>query len=128
MAAELTIGEVAARTGLSVHTLRYYEREGILANPVRRNGGGQRMYSEDDLDWLTVCTVLRGSRMPIPEIRRYTELVRAGEGNEAERLALLRAHQRRVEAQAGQLAKSMDLITYKVAIYEDILDARQATT
>jgi DNA-binding transcriptional MerR regulator len=128
MAAELTIGEVAGRTGLSVHTLRFYEREGILANPVRRNGSGQRVYTEDDVDWLTVCTVLRGSGMPIPEIRRYTELVRAGEGNEAQRLLLLREHQRRVVEQAAQLAKSMDLITYKVAVYEDILDARPATT
>ncbi len=59
---------MAERTGLSADTLRFYEREGILANPVRRRSG-RRVYSEDDVEWLVVCTVLRDSGMPIPEVR-----------------------------------------------------------
>lgn len=117
----LTIGQVAERTGLSVHTLRFYEREGILANPVQRGPGGHRVYSEDDVDWLTVCTVLRGSGMPIPQIAHYTALVRAGEGNEPERLELLRRHREQVNAQMAQLTRCLDLITFKVGVYEDIL-------
>jgi DNA-binding transcriptional MerR regulator len=89
---ELSIGQVAQRTGLSVHALRFYEREGILAHPVRRDPGGRRVYDEQDVDWLAVCIVLRGSGMPLPVIRRYTELVRQGPGNEAERLSVMRQH------------------------------------
>jgi DNA-binding transcriptional MerR regulator len=117
----LTIGQVAERTGLSVHTLRFYERERILANPVQRGPGGHRVYSEDDVDWLTVCTILRGSGMPIPVIARYTALVRQGEGNEPERLALLRQHREQVTAQMAQLTRCLDLINFKVGVYEDIL-------
>ncbi|MFB9236346.1 MerR family transcriptional regulator [Plantactinospora siamensis] len=119
----LSIGEVSERTGLSVHALRFYEREGILANPVSRGAGGRRVYREEDVDWLTVCVVLRASGMPLPDIRRYTELVRAGAGNEVARLELLRAHRIRVLDQMAQLERSLDLVNYKVGIYEDILDA-----
>jgi DNA-binding transcriptional MerR regulator len=118
----LSIGEVAERTGLSVHALRFYEREGIFANTVRRGPGGRRRYTEDDVDWLTVCIVLRASGMPIPTIRRYTELVREGPGNEKERLAIMRKHREEVTAQIARLTESLDLINYKVGVYEDYLD------
>jgi DNA-binding transcriptional MerR regulator len=123
----LSIGQVAARTGLSVHTLRFYEREGILAQPVRRAGDGRRMYTEDDIDWLTLCIILRGAGMPLPDIRRYTELVRAGDGNEAERLDLLRRHEQRIHAERRQLDRCLDLIKFKIGVYEDILAATSGT-
>src|SRR5690349_21418644 len=85
----LSIGEVAERTGLSVHALRFYEREGLLATPVYRAPGGRRVYSEWDLEWLELCIKLRESGMPITAIRRYAELVRQGTGNEKERLDVL---------------------------------------
>ncbi|MFI6522196.1 MerR family transcriptional regulator [Spirillospora sp. NPDC050679] len=120
--ATLTIGEVAARTGLSVHTLRFYEREGVLANPVRRGPGGRRLYLEEDVHWLNLCVVLRASGMPLPEIRRYTELARR-EGTEPARLALLRAHRETVLAQIDELHRCLDLINHKVAVYEDHLES-----
>src|SRR5579859_4052458 len=101
--AELTIAEVAERIGLTRHTLRYYERDGLMLG-VDRAGSGHRRYSERDLSWLELITKLRATGMPIREVRRYAEMVRAGEGNEAERLALLRAHRARVRAQ-------LDLVT-----------------
>ncbi|MEV4199684.1 MerR family transcriptional regulator [Micromonospora globbae] len=124
----LSIGEVAERTGLSVHTLRFYEREGILANPVRRDPGGRRIYHEDDVDWLTLCMILRSSGMPVPAIRRYTELARAGDGTEAERLALLRTHRERVLDQMDQLRKCLDLVNFKIGVYEDALDQLAASS
>ncbi|RAJ35796.1 DNA-binding transcriptional MerR regulator [Kitasatospora sp. SolWspMP-SS2h] len=118
----LSIGQVAARTGLSVHALRFYEREGILAGPIRREGGGRRRYTEGDVEWLRLCTVLRASGMPIPEIRRYTELARTGTGTEPDRLALLRAHEQRVLDRLAELHRSLDIVRHKVAVYEDHLD------
>ncbi|HEU5485048.1 MAG TPA: MerR family transcriptional regulator [Microlunatus sp.] len=119
----MSIGEVAERTGLSVHALRFYEREGILANPVRRAAGGRRVYTEDDVEWLTLCTVLRASGMPLPMIREYTELVRSGDGNEHDRLELLRRHEDRVSEQIAELTRCLDLIRFKVAVYEDVIAA-----
>lgn len=118
---DLSIGEVAERTGLSVHALRFYEREGILANPVRRAAGGRRLYSEDDVEWLRLCILLRASGMPVPAIRRYTELVRQGDGNEQDRLTLLRQHEQKVVEQIDELNRCLDVIRYKVAVYEDYL-------
>jgi len=126
VAVSLSIGQVAERTGLSVHALRFYERQGILASPVQRGPGGRRVYSEQDVEWLTLCIILRASGMPLPAIRQYTELVRQGAGNEAERIALLRQHQEQVTAQIRQLTECLDLITYKVRVYEDYLDQNTA--
>jgi DNA-binding transcriptional MerR regulator len=119
--ADLSIGEVAARTGLSVHTLRFYERQGLLPFTVRRGADGRRRYREDEVQWMTVIMNLRASGMPLAGIRRYAELVRDGAGNEAERLDLLREHQARVAAQLVDLNSCMDLISHKVKIYEDIV-------
>jgi DNA-binding transcriptional MerR regulator len=126
IALNLSIGQVAERMGLSVHALRFYEREGILANPVRRGAGGHRVYGADDVEWLEICLMLRASGMPLPALRAYTGLVRQGGGNEPERLALLREHQERVRAQIRQLTRCLDLISFKVGVYEDIVSATPA--
>ncbi|MET7877282.1 MerR family transcriptional regulator [Micromonospora profundi] len=123
----LSIGQVAERTGLSVHALRFYEQEGVFVSPVRRGPGGRRVYSQDDVDWLTVCIILRASGMPLPALRRYADLVRDGAGNERERLALLREHHERVTGQMGRLAQCLDLITFKIGVYEDLLDQDGST-
>jgi DNA-binding transcriptional MerR regulator len=121
VASSLSIGEVAERTGLSVHALRFYEREGILAHSVRREPNGHRVYTDQDLEWLEICTSLRASGMPLAGIRRYAELVRQGIGNEEERLTLLREHRERVTAQIEGLSRSLDLISWKVKVYEERL-------
>jgi DNA-binding transcriptional MerR regulator len=119
---ELTIGDVARETGLSVHALRYYEREGLmLSQHVPRGSGGHRRYSEQDVRWLGICTRLRKSGMPLAKIRRFAELVREGPGNEPERLELLREHQRQVEGQLAELEECLRIITRKVGVYEQHL-------
>ncbi|GHH34481.1 MerR family transcriptional regulator [Lentzea cavernae] len=122
----LSIGQVAERTGLSVHALRFYEKEGILAHQVHRGPGGRRVYTEQDLAWLRMCIMLRMSGMPVPEIRRYTDLVRQGDGNEPQRLDILKEHQERVRQQMAQLQECMDLITHKVSMYEDYVNSIDA--
>ncbi|WP_406114667.1 MerR family transcriptional regulator [Kitasatospora purpeofusca] len=123
---DLSIGEVAQRSGLSVHALRFYEREGLFANPVRRLSNGRRIYHEEDLEWLAICTRLRSSGMSLAEIRQYIELARQGPGNEHERLALLRRHQDRVEAQVRELQGTLEVMRTKVRIYEDHLARGEA--
>jgi DNA-binding transcriptional MerR regulator len=115
---ELTISGVAEATGLTNHTLRYYERAGLLAG-VERNGSGHRRYSAADVEWVTLVTRLRATGMPIRLIRRYAELVRAGVGNEAERLAILEAHRAEVVAKIDELQHNLELIDYKVGLYRE---------
>jgi DNA-binding transcriptional MerR regulator len=116
----MTIAEAARRAGLSAHTLRYYERAGLLA-PVERNGSGHRSFSREDLEWVDVCTKLRATGMPIRRIREYAELVRAGAGNEAERVALLEAHREHVLARLREIERNLELIDYKLAHYRERL-------
>ncbi|MFF0160968.1 MerR family transcriptional regulator [Streptomyces sp. NPDC005263] len=99
----LTIAEVASRTGVSVHTLRYYERVGLVIPDVDRTPGGRRRYHERDLTWIGMCTKLRATGMPIRTIRQYAELVAAGHGNEEERLALMEAHRAEVTVRIDEL-------------------------
>jgi DNA-binding transcriptional MerR regulator len=120
--AELSIGDVAERTGLSVHALRFYEREGLmLSRHVARGTGGHRRYAPMDVKWLVLCIKLRASGMPLAQIRRYADLVREGPGNEQERLDLLREQQTRVESQLTELQGCLRIITRKVGIYEQHL-------
>ncbi|MFI5659900.1 MerR family transcriptional regulator [Streptomyces sp. NPDC051684] len=115
----LGIGEVADRTGLSVHALRFYERESLLVGPVHRTTGGRRRYSPADVDWLGICTRLRESGMPLAELKRFAALVRQGPGNESERLQLLDAHQHRVEDQIRALEECRSIIARKVGVYAE---------
>jgi DNA-binding transcriptional MerR regulator len=120
--ATLGIGDVAERTGLSVHALRFYEREGLmLSQHVTRGTGGHRRYTPMDVKWLVLCIKLRASGMPLAQIRRYAGLVREGPGNEQERLDLLREQQARVEHQLADLQECLQIITRKVGIYQQHL-------
>ncbi len=122
----VSIAEAARRTGVSVHTLRYYERAGLVVTTVDRNAAGRRRYRQLDLDWIKVCTRLRATGMPIRAIRRYAELVSAGRGNEHERLALLEAHRADVVAKIAELNENLRLIDHKVDVYRGRLAAGEA--
>lgn len=124
--AGLTIAEAARRTGVSAHTLRYYERAGLVVTQVDRTSGGRRRYRKLDLDWIKICTKLRATGMPIKLIRRYAELVSAGRGNEAERLALLENHRADVLARLAELEENLKLIDRKIGVYRGRLEAGDA--
>ncbi|HEY8720669.1 MerR family transcriptional regulator [Pengzhenrongella sp.] len=118
LAPPLSIADAASASGLTTHTLRYYERDGLMVAGVGRSASGHRRYTERDLAWITMITRLRSTGMPIREVRAYAELVRAGTGNEAERLALLRAHRERVLAQLAEISENLEAIDHKVELYE----------
>ncbi|WIY02413.1 MerR family transcriptional regulator [Amycolatopsis mongoliensis] len=124
--AGLTIAEAARRTGVSAHTLRYYERAGLVVTRVDRTSGGRRRYRQLDLDWIKICTKLRATGMPIKTIRRYAELVCAGRGNETERLELLESHRADVLARLAELQENLELIDRKIGVYRGRLEAGDA--
>ncbi len=118
----LSIAEAAERTGLTAHTLRYYERDGLMLADVDRSASGHRRYSAKDLGWIEMITRLRSTGMPMRDVRRYAGLVRQGAGNEADRLDLLRAHRERVEAELAEVTRHLRAIDHKIGIYEGALD------
>lgn len=124
--ATLSIGEVSELTGLSAHTLRFYEQEGLFVEPVRRNAAGRRMFTQQEVGWLRVCAKLRSSGMALPDIRRYAELVREGPGTEAERFQILKRHEAKVAQQVADLQAALDVIQGKVALYAEHLAAGSA--
>lgn len=119
-----SIGELAHRAGVSVHTLRWYEAEGLFPRDVPRTSGGRRIYAYDSLAWLALLSRLRESGAPIAVMREYAGLVRAGSGNEAQRLALMRAHERSLDAQIESLIACRQVIGDKARGYQEMLIAR----
>jgi DNA-binding transcriptional MerR regulator len=116
----LSIAEAAEISGLSAHTLRYYERAGLLER-VGRNGSGHRRYREADLERIAFLAQLRATGMPIREVRRYAELMQAGEDTNAARSALLEAHREAVLAGLETTAKNLELIEWKINFYKERL-------
>jgi len=119
-----SISEAADLLGLTTHTLRYYERDGLMLVPVERARSGHRRYTDPDLQWVTLITRLRGTGMPIRDVRRYAELVRAGDGNEEERMDLLQKHRQAVLVQLAEVTEHLGAIDAKIGIYAERIESR----
>jgi DNA-binding transcriptional MerR regulator len=109
-------------TGLSAHTLRYYERAGLMLE-VERAESSHRRYTDSDLGWIELITKLRATGMPIRRVREYAELVRAGAGTEAERLEILETHRREVLAHLDETRRNLEAIERKVRYYREAANA-----
>ncbi|MCX7682405.1 MAG: MerR family transcriptional regulator [Anaerolineae bacterium] len=116
MKSGLTVQEVAERTGLSAHTIRYYERIGLIPS-VGRAPNGHRRYTETDVGWIEFLKCLRSTGMPLAEMLRYVALQQEGEGTFQERLALLEAHRHRIKAKIEELNKLLERIEAKINWY-----------
>jgi DNA-binding transcriptional MerR regulator len=116
----LPIAGAAERTGVTAHTLRYYERIGLLDVP--RDHAGRRWYTETELARVVFITRLRLTAMPIRHVQAYFRLVDAGPGNEAERLALLERHRNQVRERLVELQAALDVIDFKIATYGGMCD------
>ncbi len=114
----IPIGEFAACTGLSAHTLRYYERIGLL-DPVGRASSGHRRYRAEDQAWVEFLTRLRATGMPVRVMQRFAALRRHGERTLPERRELLEAHQRSTEEHLADLEANLAAITEKIRHYRD---------
>jgi DNA-binding transcriptional MerR regulator len=115
----LSISDAARATGLSAHTLRYYERAGLMLDRVGRASSSHRRYTDEEIRWVVLLTKLRSTGMPIRRMREYADLVRAGDGNEAQRLALLEAHRVAVRAQLEAMEHNLAAIDHKIEIYRE---------
>jgi len=116
--AGMSISDMAAETGLTTSTLRYYEQEGLLLEQPGRASSSHRRYPPAAATWLTFITRLRSTGMPIRDIRRYAELARQGDRTTPERLALLVEHRSHVIEQLAEVQRSLDAIDFKIASYE----------
>jgi len=114
-----SIGEAAEKCGLSQHTLRWYERIGLLG-AIERGSDGRRRFSDGDLDWLSLLTKLRATGMPVRAMQRYAELVRSGAG-QAERVELLKKHRDEVRRALASQRECLKLLDAKIGHYEECL-------
>jgi DNA-binding transcriptional MerR regulator len=110
---------MAERCGMTPHTLRYYERVGLI-QPVGRARNGHRRYSEADDAWIHFLHCMRATSMPIREMQRYAELREAGDATSLERRKILEDHQAGIAAQIVELQNAHALLTHKIANYKKI--------
>ncbi|SFB34185.1 DNA-binding transcriptional regulator, MerR family [Collimonas sp. OK607] len=128
MATTITIQQAATATGLSIHTLRYYEKIGLI-DPVPRQSNQHRMYRQEDLIWIGFLLRLRATGMSIQKMLRYAELRRLGEqiGSVSERKVMLEQHTVALEAELLELQETLVILRDKVALYADLERKLKAT-
>ncbi|MBR3016699.1 MAG: MerR family transcriptional regulator [Clostridia bacterium] len=117
-----SIQDVSKKTGLSAHTLRYYEKEGLLP-PVERSPGGFRQYTDEDLEALGLICCLKKTGMSLHEITRFVALTHEGEQTLKERVELLREHRENVIARMAEMQKYLDKVTWKLNFFTEKLRA-----
>ena len=115
----LTIQEAAEKTGLTVHTLRYYERIGLLM-PIERAANGHRRYSQQDINLIKTLNRWRQTGMPLADLQHYVKLIQEGDTTAATRRALLEAHKQSVVSQIEELQATLQVIDFKIQNYTDI--------
>ncbi|MBV9257384.1 MAG: MerR family transcriptional regulator [Ktedonobacteraceae bacterium] len=127
METEFSIQQVAELTGLSIDTLRYYERIGLLEK-VRRASSGHRRYTQRDIDWIGLLINLRETGMPLAQMLHFAELRRQGDATADERLLLLERHQHALEQQLQKMEQHMMALQQKIAHKKAFLAQRDAVS
>ena len=124
----LSIAEASARSGLSIDTLRYYERIGLIDAPAR-DSAGRRSYQEQDMDWLAFLLRMRTTGMPIKALREYAGLRRVTtEASAARRKKILLEHRRDIQARMTDLTSCLEVLEYKISNYEQVERSLAATS
>lgn len=117
-----SISEVASKLNLTVYTLRYYDKEGLMPF-VERTAGGKRVFKESDVELLNVIECLKSSGMPIKDIRDFIEWISEGDSTLQQRYDMFIERKAAVENQMEELQRTMDLIEHKCSYYKTALDA-----
>ncbi|MFD6950090.1 MerR family transcriptional regulator [Nocardiopsis sp. TSRI0078] len=118
-----TPGEVAERFDLTLDTLRYYEKAGLLRR-VDRAPSGHRRYRSDDVELLNMIRCLRDTDMPIARLREFAELIREGDHTVPDRLDLLQGHQDRLNERIAEMRQCQTVIQHKIDYYLGVLAER----
>ena len=113
-----SIGQVAKMMGVTTHTLRYYEKEGLLPF-VRKSGSGLRVFTDTDLGWLAMIECLKETGMPLKGIKQYIDWYQEGDATLQQRLDMFLAQKQKVEEQIALYRKHLDKINYKISLYEE---------
>jgi MerR family transcriptional regulator, aldehyde-responsive regulator len=116
----MNITQAAAKSGLSVDTIRFYEKSGMLP-PIVRDKRGWRTFSADNLNWLETLERLRSTGMPLKSVRRFAVLVHAKKSDKAarqERLVILREHAERLRQRRADLDACEAYLNHKISIYQ----------
>lgn len=116
----LSIGELSRQSGVSPHTLRYYESAGIVM-PAGRAANGHRRYRREDILWLEFVLRLKLTGMPLTEIRQYAALRAEGDGTMQARLAMLKLHRQHLKTRLDQLAACADALDDKIRTYRKMI-------
>lgn len=117
-----TIGEFAKKCGLTPHTLRFYEKEGLLPF-VHRSASGIRFFSEPDIEWLVIINCLKNTGMSIKEIKVFIDWCMQGDTTIEKRYHFFIEHRKKVEKQMKELRKYLKKIDYKIWYYQTALEA-----
>lgn len=120
---DYSIGDFAKLTGLGIHTLRYYEAEGLLT--PARNTANRRRYSRQDAAWVAFLKRLKATGMPIREIRRYARLREEGDATLDQRLELLLRHREALDRQLRELEQHRAALEEKITFYRRQLRLRR---
>ncbi|WP_250657847.1 MerR family transcriptional regulator [Alkalimarinus coralli] len=112
------ISDISERTGLSIHTLRYYEKEGLLNN-ISRNGSGRRVYTGNDLDWVIWIQRLKSTGMSLDKIKQFSDLRSLGDTSISARKNMLIDHAQQLKADIQRLTNELDIVEYKIEAYKE---------
>ena len=112
-----TTAKAAEKIGISAHTLRFYDKEGLLPN-VGRDEHGNRRFTDNDLQWLSLLQCLKNTGMSLKDIKRFAECTTIGEDTIDERLALFESQTENVKCQIAELKLYLNLLEYKLAFYQ----------
>ena len=116
----MKISEVAELTGLSVSTIRFYEKSG-LCPLIQRGVDGKRRFSKTDADWLELLASLRATGMPMSAMRTFADLYASGDATVPRRRAALLAHRHSLEARQAELERCRTILDRKLQKYDEIL-------
>ncbi|KQX46833.1 MerR family transcriptional regulator [Paenibacillus sp. Root444D2] len=119
----LSIKEASERLGIPPHTIRYYEKEGLLPF-IQRDEHGNRIFENKDLDWINLMTCFRVTGMPVAVLKHIVDLALQGDSTISERRAILEKHKEELKKQQLELDRAFEAVNYKLSKYDSIQNGK----
>ncbi|HCT64197.1 MAG TPA: MerR family transcriptional regulator [Lachnospiraceae bacterium] len=119
-----TIAQASKKTGISIHTLRYYDREGLLPF-IEHSPNGSRLFNENDYEWIAVLQCLKNTGMPLKQIRTYMDWCMQGDTTLERRLALFQSQKIEIERQFKEIQNYQKIVEYKINYLKGRIDGTE---